>query len=90
MGVFSVMWIDDYSSDLGMAAARCEYLKPGWMDMRWDSNSIYRVSLKNFRNFVFRNYTSVRPQTLATRSTHEGTLLPKFQVTFGFPIVGHF
>ena len=35
----------------------------------------------NFRHFVLGNHLSVRPQTLAARSTHEDSLLP----TFGFP-----
>merc|ERR1719187_35467 len=34
-GVCSVMWVDDYSSELGSAASQCEYLKPGWLDMRY-------------------------------------------------------
>ena len=28
------MWVDDFSSDLGLYAARCDYLQPGWLDMR--------------------------------------------------------
>jgi hypothetical protein len=28
------MWVDDYSPELGLYAARCDYLKPGWLDMR--------------------------------------------------------
>jgi hypothetical protein len=28
------MWVDDYSPELGIYAARCEFLKPGWLDMR--------------------------------------------------------
>ena len=33
-GLFSIMWVDDYDARLGLFAARCEYLKPGWLDMR--------------------------------------------------------
>ncbi len=28
------MWVVDYSPELGIYAARCEFLKPGWLDMR--------------------------------------------------------
>jgi len=34
LGVCSVMWVDDYSESLGLFAARCDYLKPGWLDIR--------------------------------------------------------
>jgi len=33
-GLFSVIWIDDYSEDLGLFAAQCEYLKPSLTDIR--------------------------------------------------------
>jgi hypothetical protein len=28
------MWVDDFSPDLGLYASRCDYLKPGWLDMK--------------------------------------------------------
>ena len=34
LGVVSLMWVDDYSADMGLYAARCQYLKPTWSDMR--------------------------------------------------------
>jgi len=34
LGVCCVMWVDDYDQNLGLFAARCEYLKPGWFDIR--------------------------------------------------------
>jgi len=34
-GVCSIMWVDDYAPELGLFAARCEYLKPGWGDLRY-------------------------------------------------------
>eukprot|EP00090_Calanus_glacialis_P021647 TRINITY_DN3340_c0_g1_i1.p1 TRINITY_DN3340_c0_g1~~TRINITY_DN3340_c0_g1_i1.p1 ORF type:complete len:221 (+),score=42.35 TRINITY_DN3340_c0_g1_i1:35-697(+) len=34
LGVCSVMWVDDYDQNLGLFAARCDYLKPGWLDIR--------------------------------------------------------
>jgi len=34
-GIFSLMWVDDYAPELGVFAARCEYMKPGWADMRY-------------------------------------------------------
>ena len=33
--LISVMWVDDYAPELGVFAARCEYMKPGWADMRY-------------------------------------------------------
>lgn len=32
--IFLVMWVDDYSPDLGLFSARCDYLKPSWTDIR--------------------------------------------------------
>ncbi|XP_023340788.1 mitochondrial import inner membrane translocase subunit Tim29 [Eurytemora carolleeae] len=34
MGILSIMWVDDYSPDLGLFSARCDYLKPSWTDIR--------------------------------------------------------
>merc|ERR1719483_1747087 len=34
LGVCCVMWVDDYDKSLGLFAARCDYLKPGWFDIR--------------------------------------------------------
>ncbi len=35
MGWESVgLWVDDYSPELGIYVARCEFLKPGWLDRR--------------------------------------------------------
>ena len=33
-GVCSIMWVDDYDPNLGLFAARCDYLKPRWVDIR--------------------------------------------------------
>ena len=43
------------------------------------------LGTQKVRHFVSRNYTSVRPETLATRSTREGYLLPKVQVYQALP-----
>ena len=45
------------------------------------------LGTQKVRHFVFRYYTSVRPQTLATRITHEGSLLLKFQVWQRFSLI---
>ena len=29
------MWVDDYSTELGLYSAQCDYMKPGWLDMRY-------------------------------------------------------
>lgn len=34
LGVASVMWVDDYSDELGLFAAQCDYLQPRTVDIR--------------------------------------------------------
>ncbi len=31
---FSVIWVDDFSPDLAVYSARCEYIKPTFSDLR--------------------------------------------------------
>jgi len=33
-GLFSIIWVDDFAPELGGFAARCEYIQPGFTDLR--------------------------------------------------------
>jgi len=35
LGIGCIIWVDDYSPELGLYAAQCDYMKPSWMDMRY-------------------------------------------------------
>eukprot|EP00088_Acartia_fossae_P056524 TRINITY_DN6581_c0_g1_i3.p1 TRINITY_DN6581_c0_g1~~TRINITY_DN6581_c0_g1_i3.p1 ORF type:complete len:195 (-),score=5.66 TRINITY_DN6581_c0_g1_i3:5-589(-) len=33
-GIFSIIWVDDFASELGVFASQCEYTKPSFRDLR--------------------------------------------------------
>jgi len=35
LGIGSIIWVDDYAPELGLYAAKCDYLQPSWLDIRY-------------------------------------------------------